>query len=48
MLAEEATRHPDLRTIATSVADDNTPMLAVNEALGYRRERGVGYFQLTL
>ncbi|MGW1772837.1 GNAT family N-acetyltransferase [Streptomyces sp. NPDC002104] len=48
MLAEEAIRHPDLRTIATSVADDNTPMLAVNAALGYRRERGVGYFQLTL
>ncbi|WP_327304935.1 GNAT family N-acetyltransferase [Streptomyces sp. NBC_01298] len=48
MLAEAATRHPDLRTIATSVADDNTPMLAVNAALGYRRERGVGYFQLRL
>lgn len=48
MLAEEATRHPDLRTIATSVADGNTPMLAVNAALGYRRERGVGYFQLKL
>ncbi|MER5483301.1 GNAT family N-acetyltransferase [Streptomyces sp. NPDC002812] len=48
MLAEAATRHPDLRTIATSVADDNAPMLAVNAALGYRRERGVGYFQLTL
>lgn len=48
MLAEEATLHPDLRTIATSVADDNIPMLAVNEALGYRRERAVGYFQLTL
>ncbi|MDD9378455.1 GNAT family N-acetyltransferase [Streptomyces sp. ZAF1911] len=48
MLAEAAVRHPDLRTIATSVADDNTPMLAVNAALGYRRERAVGYFQLTL
>ncbi|MCJ0874657.1 GNAT family N-acetyltransferase [Streptomyces sp. AP-93] len=48
MLAEAATRHPDLRTIATSVADDNTPMLAVNAALGYRRERGLGYFQLKL
>ncbi|MFE9563370.1 GNAT family N-acetyltransferase [Streptomyces sp. NPDC006487] len=48
MLTEAATRHPDLRTIATSVADDNTPMLAVNAALGYRRERGLGYFQLTL
>lgn len=48
MLAEAAVRHPHLRTIATSVADDNIPMRAVNEALGYRREHGVGYFQLKL
>ncbi|MFE2289375.1 GNAT family N-acetyltransferase [Streptomyces sp. NPDC059443] len=48
MLAETADRHPSLRHIATSVADDNTPMLAVNTALGYARERAVGYFQLTL
>ncbi|MFD9304363.1 GNAT family N-acetyltransferase [Streptomyces sp. NPDC060048] len=48
MLAEAAVRHPDLRTVATSVADDNTPMLTVNAALGYRRERAVGYFQLQL
>ncbi|WP_328300474.1 GNAT family N-acetyltransferase [Streptomyces sp. NBC_00435] len=48
MLAEAAVRHPDLRTVATSVADDNTPMLAVNAALGYRLERTVGYFQLKL
>ncbi|CAM5561339.1 N-acetyltransferase [Streptomyces avidinii] len=48
MLAEAAVRHPHLRTIATSVADDNTPMRAVNAGLGYRRERAVGYFQLQL
>ncbi|MBT2445677.1 GNAT family N-acetyltransferase [Streptomyces sp. ISL-43] len=48
MLAEAATRHPALRRIDTSVADDNTPMIAVNTALGYRRERAAGYFQLQL
>ncbi|MCY0932778.1 GNAT family N-acetyltransferase [Streptomyces sp. H34-S4] len=48
MLAEAAALHPSLRTIATSVADDNTPMLAVNASLGYRRERPAGYFQLKL
>ncbi|MFG2986093.1 GNAT family N-acetyltransferase [Streptomyces sp. NPDC048258] len=34
--------------IATTVADENTPMRAVNEALGYRRERGTAYFQVKL
>ncbi|MGW6704471.1 GNAT family N-acetyltransferase [Streptomyces sp. NPDC054956] len=48
MLAEAAVRHPDLRTVATSVADDNAPMLAVNAALGYRLERTAGYFQLRI
>lgn len=48
MLAEAATLHPGLRTVVTSVADDNGPMLAVNTSLGYRRERGLGYFQLKL
>lgn len=48
MLAQTARQHPALRHITTSVADDNTPMLNVNAALGYRRERGMGYFQLTL
>ncbi|MBT2472003.1 hypothetical protein J7E97_30120 [Streptomyces sp. ISL-66] len=48
MLAEAAVRHPYLRRIDTSVADENTPMLAVNAALGYRRERAAGYFQLQL
>lgn len=48
MLAHTADLHPALRHIDTSVADDNTRMLNVNTALGYRRERGTGYFQLTL
>ncbi|MEW2413694.1 GNAT family N-acetyltransferase [Streptomyces sp. NPDC046866] len=48
MLAEATARHPGLRTIATTVADANTPMRTVNEALGYRRERGAAVFQLTL
>ncbi|MGW6687701.1 GNAT family N-acetyltransferase [Streptomyces sp. NPDC054961] len=48
MLAEAAVRHPSLRHIDTSVADENTPMLTVNAALGYRRERAAGYFQLRL
>ncbi|WP_405489565.1 GNAT family N-acetyltransferase [Streptomyces sp. NBC_00096] len=48
MLGAARTRHPSLRHIATSVADENTPMLAVNAALGYRRERAVGYFQAQL
>ncbi|MFD7626105.1 GNAT family N-acetyltransferase [Streptomyces sp. NPDC059851] len=48
MLAEAADRHPALRAVATTVADENTPMRAVNEALGYRRERGTAVFQLTL
>ncbi|NXY94991.1 GNAT family N-acetyltransferase [Streptomyces sp. BR123] len=48
MLAEAADRHPALRAVATTVADENAPMRAVNEALGYRRERGTALFQLTL
>ncbi|MFJ9074296.1 GNAT family N-acetyltransferase [Streptomyces sp. NPDC102278] len=48
MLAEVATRHPDLREIGTTVADENGPMRAVNESLGYRWERGVGIFQRKL
>lgn len=48
MLASAARRYPALARIATTVADENTPMLRVNEALGYRRERGTGYFQLKL
>ncbi|MFF8842621.1 GNAT family N-acetyltransferase [Streptomyces sp. NPDC015127] len=39
---------PGVREIGTTVADENGPMLAVNERLGYRRERTVAYFQATL
>ncbi|MFJ8012938.1 GNAT family N-acetyltransferase [Streptomyces sp. NPDC096339] len=48
MQALAARRHPALRQIATTVADENTPMRRVNEALGYRRERAAAYFQFTL
>ncbi|WP_051831979.1 GNAT family N-acetyltransferase [Streptomyces katrae] len=48
MLGEATARFPALREIATSVADENTPMRAVNAALGYRRERGAGIFQIKL
>ncbi|MCF3965144.1 GNAT family N-acetyltransferase [Streptomyces fuscigenes] len=40
--------HPGVREIATSVADENGAMLAVNEALGYRRERPTGLFEMKL
>ncbi|MFD9359305.1 GNAT family N-acetyltransferase [Streptomyces sp. NPDC060031] len=43
-----AHRYPALRQIATTVADENTPMRTVNEALGYRSERAAAYFQLQL
>ncbi|MCX5606057.1 GNAT family N-acetyltransferase [Streptomyces sp. NBC_00047] len=43
-----AHRYPALRQIATTVADENTPMRAVNEALGYRHERDTAYYQLKL
>ncbi|MET9838652.1 GNAT family N-acetyltransferase [Streptomyces virginiae] len=48
MVAQAAARHPRLRRIATTVADENGPMRAVNEALGYGRERGLGIFQIKL
>ncbi|MER7763909.1 GNAT family N-acetyltransferase [Streptomyces sp. NPDC097619] len=48
MLAQLRELHPDVREIGTSVADENGPMRAVNEALGYRLERPCGYFQLAL
>ncbi|MGW1071489.1 GNAT family N-acetyltransferase [Streptomyces sp. NPDC002537] len=43
-------REQDLpvREIATTVADDNGPMRAVNKLLGYRPERSMGVFQLRL
>ncbi|MFF1340213.1 GNAT family N-acetyltransferase [Streptomyces sp. NPDC058290] len=48
MLGEATARFPALREVATSVADENTPMRAVNAALGYRRERAAGIFQIKL
>ncbi|MDX3538330.1 GNAT family N-acetyltransferase [Streptomyces sp. MB09-01] len=48
MAAHAAGRYPALRRIATTVADENAPMRRVNEALGYRRERGTAHFQLKL
>ncbi|WP_051839740.1 GNAT family N-acetyltransferase [Streptomyces sp. NRRL F-5126] len=38
--------HPQVREIVTSVADGNGAMLAVNESLGYRRERPAGLFEM--
>ncbi|MEV0412103.1 GNAT family N-acetyltransferase [Streptomyces sp. NPDC050448] len=48
MLTEATARFPALREITTSVADENTPMRTVNAALGYRRERAAGIFQIKL
>ncbi|WP_405675971.1 GNAT family N-acetyltransferase [Streptomyces sp. NBC_01511] len=48
LLSTLTERHPGVREISTSVADDNAPMLAVNAALGYRRERPAGIFQAKL
>ncbi|MGW7434773.1 GNAT family N-acetyltransferase [Streptomyces sp. NPDC054849] len=48
MAAEAVARHPRLRRITTTVADENTPMRAVNASLGYRRERDTAIFQLKL
>ncbi|MGW7461188.1 GNAT family N-acetyltransferase [Streptomyces sp. NPDC054797] len=48
MAARAAERYPALRRITTTVADENTPMRAVNESLGWRRDRATGYFQLKL
>ncbi|MCB5169780.1 GNAT family N-acetyltransferase [Streptomyces bambusae] len=48
MLAGLRDQYPHVRQIATTVADENTPMRTVNEQLGYRRERACGYFQLGL
>lgn len=48
MLGAVSLAQPGVREIATSVADDNGPMLAVNEQLGYRRERTAAVFQAKL
>lgn len=37
-----------VREIATTVADDNGPMRAVNKLLGYRPERSIGIYQVRL
>ncbi|WP_328547912.1 GNAT family N-acetyltransferase [Streptomyces platensis] len=39
---------PDVQEIETTVADENTPMRAVNAALGYRAERNLGLYQVRL
>ncbi|MFF5564355.1 GNAT family N-acetyltransferase [Streptomyces sp. NPDC012623] len=39
---------PGVREITTTVADENTGMLAVNASLGYRRERSAGIFRTKL
>ncbi|MER6201225.1 GNAT family N-acetyltransferase [Streptomyces sp. NPDC001586] len=48
MAADAATRYPALRHIATTVADANTPMRTVNEALGYHHDRAAAIFQRKL
>ncbi|MEU1893309.1 GNAT family N-acetyltransferase [Streptomyces pristinaespiralis] len=48
MMGVVATEWPAVRETATTVADDNGPMLKVNEQLGYRREREIAYFQTKL
>ncbi|MGZ9932983.1 GNAT family N-acetyltransferase [Streptomyces sp. NC-S4] len=48
MAAEAAARYPALRAIATTVAEANPHMRAVNESIGYRRGREAGIFQLKL
>ncbi|WP_405529416.1 GNAT family N-acetyltransferase [Streptomyces avidinii] len=48
MLDLARNRYPGLRLIATTVADENTAMRAVNERLGYRPARPAAYYQLSL
>ncbi|MFI0712060.1 GNAT family N-acetyltransferase [Streptomyces inhibens] len=48
MLEYLRAQQPGVREIMTTVADENTPMRAVNAALGYRAESGVGVYQLRL
>lgn len=48
MMGVVAAEHPRVRETATTVADENGPMLAVNDRLGYARERDIGYFQVKL
>ncbi|MGW7331280.1 GNAT family N-acetyltransferase [Streptomyces sp. NPDC054840] len=48
MLEQARHRYPALRRIATTVADENTAMRAVNASLGYRLHRPAAYYQLSL
>lgn len=48
MLEYLRAQRPDVREIETTVADENTPMRAVNTALGYRAERTLGLYQVRL
>ncbi|TBO55173.1 GNAT family N-acetyltransferase [Streptomyces kasugaensis] len=48
MLAYLRARRPGVREIMTTVAEGNAPMLAVNAALGYRAESGLGIYQVRI
>ncbi len=48
MLAYLRAQRPGVREIMTTVADENAPMLAVNAALGYRAESGLGVYQVRI
>ncbi|QIY57297.1 hypothetical protein HEP86_25705 [Streptomyces sp. RPA4-5] len=48
MLEYLRAQRPGVREIETTVADENTPMRAVNAALGYRAERNLGLYQVRL
>ncbi|WP_329118038.1 GNAT family N-acetyltransferase [Streptomyces sp. NBC_01465] len=48
MLEEVRRAEPGVRAIGTTVADENGPMLVVNEGLGYVRERGLAVYQAKL
>lgn len=48
MLESARDRYPALRRIVSTVADENAPMRAVNESLGYRPDRPAAYYQLSL
>lgn len=43
-----AARNPALRRIHTQNAQENGPMLAINDALGYRSEGAAGVWQKVL
>lgn len=47
-LRQLAERHPDARQAETSNADENAPMLAINEALGFRPHTVTGVWKKVL